>query len=91
LRCELIASRGAVSPAALRHLRDRAVYLGKPRVDIGERVGLRVDPGRERSGLSLYGSRRAHPVAEVGRHELRIDTSGVDGGQPRDQDNQHRS
>jgi hypothetical protein len=35
---------GTVGSAALRHLRDCPVNLGKPRVDIGERVRLSIDP-----------------------------------------------
>jgi hypothetical protein len=42
---------GTVGPAALRHLRDCPVNLGKPRVDIGERVRSGIDSGPGEQGI----------------------------------------
>ncbi len=54
----------AIGPAALCHLGNSAVDLGKPGVDIGERMGLRIDPGDKCSGFGRDRPRRADPVAK---------------------------
>jgi hypothetical protein len=43
----------AVRSAPLRHLLDCSVDLGELSVDIGERVGLRIDPDRDGGSLGL--------------------------------------
>ena len=75
----------------LCHFFDRGIDLAKPPVEVGDRVGLDIDPSCERRVLGLDGRRRRATLPRMGGNELRVNARGIDDGQAGDKRHEHKT